>query len=289
MLFRSPAILIQQEQIEGFLQDLYEVLTTGKLTRVCRGVVSSVPLSPTFGSGDLNRRVDIGKQGELFFKAPGLMRAFSSIGILEGEESLEKTLSFLQGAGELSIGEIIHATLLEKLGVKEEELASHKKMVKSLAKTQGERGSLTTHLSGKKMHVIEEMLEKERKAKAAFKALTDHPLLKAWEFTLASFAEVKMEFSKWNFYSSLGFHQDEEGGIGEVIYKALDGKLSEVNEKVEEYHEEYIVAHEQLRATEALLKRAGSEAEIRRLKAEFDSRLYHMRSCQERKIGRAHV
>ena len=279
----APAILIQQGQIEGFLIDLYELLTTGKLKRVSQGIESIVPLSPTFGAGDLNRRVDVGKQSPLFFKGPGLIRAFASIGFIEDGEDLEGLLSFLKEEGDLTIGEIIHKVLLHKLGITEDDIIAHRKMAKSLAQTQGAQGSFSAHLSTSQMYAVEEMLEKSRKAKASFKSLTDHPLLKAWEFTIASFAEVKMEFSRWNLYSSLGLHQDEEGGIGEVIYRALETKLSASNEKIEEYHEEYIVAHEQLRASEALLKRASTESEIRRLKGEFDSRLYHMRSCQDRR------
>jgi hypothetical protein len=42
----------------------------------------------------------------------------------------------------------------------------------------------------------------------------DGDLLKGWEFTLASFAEAKTEFSSWNLFSSLGLQPEESGGLG---------------------------------------------------------------------------
>ena len=133
---------------------------------------------------------------------------------------------------------------------------------------------------------VEQLIEKAARtktaeAKAAFKAAADNPLLKAWEFTLASFSEIKMEFSRWNLYSSLGFHPQESGGLGQKIYTYLEKKLEENNEKLQRYQQEYQIAFDQLKATEILLKGASSETEARRLGAEYQSRLYHMQICLE--------
>src|SRR5258708_14991992 len=70
----------------------------------------------------------------------------------------------------------------------------------------------------KKMALYVHFREKEEEARAAFKGLVDNALLKAWEFTLASFSEIKMEFSRWNLHTSLGLHHAEEGGVGKIIY-----------------------------------------------------------------------
>jgi hypothetical protein len=69
--------------------------------------------------------------------------------------------------------------------------------------------------------------------------LNANTLLKSWEYTLASFSEVKMEFSRWNLYTSLGLHPAEKGGIGELLYKKLEKKLQEVNEKTSKFYLEY--------------------------------------------------
>lgn len=158
----APAILIQREQTSLFLDDLYQLLSTGKLKRTFGGVEYAVPLSPNAGLGK-----------------------------------------------------------------------------------------------------------------------ADNALLKCWEFTLASYSEIKMEFSRWNLYQSLGLAPEELGGIGQVIYQKIDEKIKEFNEKIEEYQKQYEVAFDEARAAETLLKRASSEAEARRLQAEYQARAYHLRSCQE--------
>ena len=139
---------------------------------------------------------------------------------------------------------------------------------------------MQTHLlipyRGQEM-TVEELIYKAVKTKtaeslAAFRSTADNPLLKAWEFTLASFSEIKMEFSRWNLYSSLGFHPQESGGLGQRIYTYLEKKLEESNEKLQHYQEEYQIAFDQLKGTEILLKGASSEIEARRLGAEHQSR-----------------
>jgi hypothetical protein len=110
---------------------------------------------------------------------------------------------------------------------------------------------------------------------------SDCALLKAWEFTLAAFSEVKMEFSRWNLYLSLGLHPEEKGGIGEVLYQALDAKLAWANRKTEEHQMDLQRAVDQLRTSEALLRQASTESEMRRFKAECQTRYYHMQSCEE--------
>ncbi len=159
----APAILIQEEQLDRFLLDLYDLLTTGRLRRIFGGKEYSVPLSLSWGrkeSGDL-------------------------------------------------------------------------------------------------------------------------ALLKAWEYTLASYSEIKMEFSRWNLYVSLGLHPEEKGGLGQVLYRLIDEKLQSANEKLQEYAEEYNVAVDQVRSVESLLRRAETESEARRLKAEYQARYYHMQACRD--------
>lgn len=109
----------------------------------------------------------------------------------------------------------------------------------------------------------------------------EHPLLKAWEFTLASFCDVKTEFSKWNLSKSLGLDPRQEGGIGQVVYRLLDEGLQKANRKAEELHQEALSAFESLKALERAARQISSESEARRFKSEEQARLHHMRSCEE--------
>ena len=285
----APAILIHSDQIERFLEDLAELLSTGKLKRTFGGVEFSVPLSPSSGVGDLRKGIVLQDQRGKIWCSPGLMAAFVAAGILDPADSLQRRIAiqeellrpFLDQNMPISIEQAIHQILLVVNDVTEDDLIYAKRTELALAKQSKFTGGVSEEGSSKRMENSQKMILKEQEALAAFKGMCDHPLLKAWEFTLASFSEVKMEFSRWNLYSSLGLNAEEVGGIGEVIYLHLQGKLDESNEKLQKCQTEYELAYDQLRGTEHLLKQAATEAEIRRLQAEFQSRLYHMQSCQD--------
>ena len=244
----APAILLLDEQIQQVLNDLYELLTTGKLKRIFGGIEFSAPMSLTSGSGDLKKNLQEVALDATIWLSPGLMKAFESCGLINPAEGLEAKTAALKT--------LILPHLYKQGPIAIEELIRHVLASSSL-------------------------LFREKEAQAAFKGLVDNALLKAWEFTLASFSEVKMEFSKWNLYSSLGLHPQEEQGIGSVIYKDLEAKLEVNNEKIQRYQIDYEIAFDQVRATEVLLKQASSESQMRRLQAEHQARLYHMHACLE--------
>ena len=202
----APAILIQEEQIDRFLLDLYDLLTTGRLRRVFGGKEYSVPLSLSWGRGDLYKKVD--------------------------DHPIKESPN-LQGV------------------------------------------PLRVHPN---MTLAEAIPESSQ---ARFKGFVDHALLKAWEFTLASYSEIKMEFSRWNLYVSLGLHPSEQGGVGQVLYRLIDEKLQEANKKVQHYGEEYNAAVDQTRMVESMLRRAETESEVRRLKAEYQARYFHLQACRD--------
>ncbi|MBS0626852.1 MAG: hypothetical protein JSS09_01425, partial [Verrucomicrobia bacterium] len=280
----APAILIGSEQIEHLLFDLHELLSTGKLKKTFAGIEYSVPLSPTSGAADLYRTIDCSNKDLSFVETPGLIAAFTAAGLIEEKASLKEKIQKLkeitpQQDKKISVLDLLHTTLLHHFSIEEKDLSSYEKIETSLVKSQGFGGSLTGHLPRQKMQAVQQFLEKIKKAKSAFKATTDHPLLKSWEFTLASFSEGKTDFSQWNLYFSLGFHPEEPGGIGEAIYLILQKQFEISQKKMQDYQAEYEIAFDALRATESLLKRASTESDITRLKAEFNSRLHHMQTC----------
>jgi hypothetical protein len=285
----APAMIIQKEQVPLFLDDLYQLLSTGKLKRTFGGTEYAIPLSPNIGIGDLKRNL-IAKGSKV--KAgycPGLIAAMQVAGAivtnLPIEELGEKVQELIQahalGKNQLTAADLIRQVLLEKLLLTEEEIErsrgleiAHSKSAKMIIGGADTRGS-------RKLEQIGVFKQKEKEARAAFNGMCDNALLKCWEFTLASFSEVKMEFSRWNLYTSLGLSPEEHGGIGEVIYRKIDEKIKELNKKIEEYQKQYEIAFDQVRATEVLLRNAASESDARRLQAEYQSRAYHMRTCLE--------
>lgn len=147
-------------------------------------------------------------------------------------------------------------------------------------------GALRLGLYGNKqetfLSVIERIFPEDKRswAKGVFIASSDHLLLRVWEYTIASFVDVKAEFSGWNFYTSLGLNTEEEGGIGEQIQLHLQRHLDGINEKIRAYQREYEAAFDELKMVEALMRNVTSEAEGRRRKAEHIARLHHFRSCE---------
>ncbi len=115
-----------------------------------------------------------------------------------------------------------------------------------------------------------------------------HPLVKAWEFTLASFSEAHKEFSRWNLYIALGLDVHVVGGVGEAIFQCLEEMLEESNAQVENYQKEYVFSWDRVKSSEALMRRAQTESEARRLYAEHQSHVYHLHMSQEMRDN-AHV
>ncbi|MCB1082108.1 MAG: hypothetical protein KDK63_03070, partial [Chlamydiia bacterium] len=109
----------------------------------------------------------------------------------------------------------------------------------------------------------------------------DHPLLRAWEYTIASYADYKVTFSRWNLYQSLGLDPKKGGGIGAFIYKKLQEKLEDTNKQVEKLHDEYVRAIDEARVSQALLRQADSPDRMRMRKAELEVRAHHADVCKD--------
>lgn len=254
----APAILIQSEQPLVFFEDFYQLLSTGKLRRVVEGVEYALPLSPSTGVGDLRKPLSAEP-------SPAVHAALQvcEVGAVPQNASLRTPESLIQAA------------LLHKWGLVEQDLEGYAR--EQLRARDAYR--MGAGISLKKIQRIEGFKADEEKALETFKAYSENPLLKAWEFTLASFSEVKMEFSKWNFYTSLGFAPEEQGGIGAVLLREVQSKLDQLNASIQKYQRDYESAFAEARAAEFLLRTASSEVMARRLNAEYQSKAYHMRVC----------
>jgi hypothetical protein len=283
----APAKLIQSEQIPLLLDDLYQLLSTGKLKRTFGGVEYAIPLSPSTGMGDLKKNLLTDPINAGF--SPGLIAALEAAALIDPTLPLEEKgqavqswiRKFSSGRSLLTVEDLIHETLIKKFSISEEELKRGKSLEISQVKSAKLSFSLPDSNVARKLEHISSFHQKEKECREAFKNVCDNALLKAWEFTIASFSEVKMEFSRWNLYSSLGLAAEETGGIGAVIYQIIDEKITQFNQKLQEYQTHYETAFDQVRAIEAMLRNASSESEARRLRAEYQSRSYHMRSCLE--------
>jgi hypothetical protein len=263
----APAILVHNEQPHQFLHDVSEMLSTGQLKRVFGGNEYSVPLSPTWGKGDLKKPVLIQrtKEGLLpqIWRSPGLIKALEVVGIKLDENLVAKVFGGNQPFFITDAEKTIKLILQHQLKISAKDLKEEENRPKPLPLMA------PVVEATNRFKVFYDKLEL---ACNAFKALSENALLKAWEFTIASFAETKQEFTRWNLYSSLGLKPEEKGGIGYCIYLVLQGRLERYNEKVRALQSEYEQLYAQLKMLEGRMRRASTEDEIKWLKVEYQSR-----------------
>lgn len=282
----APAIIVQSEQPELFLKDMAELLNTGRLKRTFGGIEYTVPLSPSWGAGDLKKKIPL-YLGEVLedsgvWLSPGLIAAFEAAELIDpelhnGEIFAASKKLVIDALSELrqpfvliSAEEIIRIVLLHHLKLTEKDLLDYQNKPKEMLQT-----SLVMHVPSKetqkssKSAAYNSFINKFAAACSAFKGIADNALLKAWEFSLASFAETKAQFTRWNLYSSLGLNANDTGGIGPTLYAIVKEKVEEANRKVHDLQYEYEAAFHQLKTMEARMKSVQSESEAQWLKSDY--------------------
>lgn len=286
----APAIMIQQEQSLRMLEDFSQLFARGRLVRTVEGVESVVPLSLSWGVGDLFRPFPLGKLGVDPLKtlsfAPGLHRAFEGAGILKKGLSREERA---RGCEELLKRSHCESLVHDSFGYSTPEqilkivLLHHFKMTERDVK--GYQEKVTTPIAGEVLIQRAPLLEAKsspqqylkayKAAKEAFKGVTDNALLKAWEFTLASFAETKADFAKWNIYISLGINPEEPFSIASTLYEKITHEVEKINEDLKQYQSHYDHVFAQIKSLEGRIQRA-SESEIEWLRGEYQIRRQEM-------------
>ncbi len=292
----APAIIVQAEQPHQFFKDLIEILGTGRLRRTFGGVEYSVPLSMSWGSGDLKRPFWL-PRGEAFEAAelwlsPGLLAAMEAMGFIdpEAERAVKdaKLKEILQAYVVeypddspqvlTSSEEVLTRVLLKELKITEKDLKEYENRPRGMVHS----GLLMqTPIGGGKGDACASFHTLLAQGSTAFKLLADNALLKAWEFTLASFAETKAQFTRWNLYSSLGLGQEEKGGIGACLYQIFRQKLEEANKKVADFQFEYEQAFAVLKTMESRVRSVSSEKEAQWLKAEYQAKRNEFYTLEE--------
>jgi uncharacterized coiled-coil protein SlyX len=297
----APAIILHDEQPLVFLRDIDILLSTGRLQRVFNGIEYSAPLSISWGAGDLRRpclvrRHSSAEENPLWL-SPGLVEALTAVDILEARQPLKarnmmlrklmtRLLKGWQGDSPyfyITAEAIIRRLLLNHLQLTEQDLADYenrsRSMIQSALLVQSPQAA---SMSGGRGELCARYYLYLQLAETAFKQLTENALLKSWEFTLASFAETKPTFSRWNFYASLGLNADDAGGIGPTIYRAVQEKLVELNQQVHMHQEHYDQIYGQVRYLEVRL-RTAQEQEAPWLRSELNSMLVEFRSVQQQR------
>ncbi|HEV7736842.1 MAG TPA: hypothetical protein VGO47_05635, partial [Chlamydiales bacterium] len=264
----APAILIQQNQPLQLLQDLFDLLTFGSLRRIISGQEYSVPLCPSIEQFDLTRPLT-GFSANLLSIAPGLRAAFGAAGFSLARENLQTFIEQTEDAKtpkELIESILLRLHQIQREDVLEEEGLKSLEMNPLLAKQSAiyyqKPSERATKVSQWKKAVV--------KALAAYQALGDCALLRAWEATVASFSDVKLDVAKWNLYVSLGLHPDFPGGIGAFAFNLINTKLATFNQQIASLQ----VEHEHL-------SQIAYNAEKRGLSGEFSHAMVRANSIRQ--------
>ncbi len=304
----APAIVVHDEQPELMLTDINELLSTGRLKRTFSGIEYSVPLSNSWGVGDLKKPFYLSSPmphqiGEIWH-SPSLLAALESAGALSGPESnKEKALRIkklifdlfkleenkynvlLSTPEEVMSRILLHFNALTDKDIRDfvnrPAVMSGQGMLPGMSPVVILAGNALSKVKKSKAEACAYFLKQMADAKKTFKIMGDNALLKAWEFSLASFAETKSDFARWNLYSSLGLRHDEPGGIGEGLYAIIKRKMEECNQQVHELQAEYEQVYAQLKYAEGRLKQASSEKEAHWLRSEYQVRANEFRTLEE--------
>lgn len=293
----APGIIVHGEQPEMFLKDILSLMTTGRLKRTFGGIEYAVPLSVSWGAGDLKKPVLI-PLGEAYedskiWLSPGLENAFESIGLLDIEAPVADKQAKVKKLIEevlidvgsqyyiwISAEDIIRKVLFKNLGITEKDILEYENRPKAMVHS-GLMMQVTNTAGKGKGELCAIFLNQFKVACNAFKALADNALLKSWEFSLASFAETKAQFTRWNLYSSLGFGANEVGGIGACLYDIIKLKLDEANHRVTEFQYEYEQVYNQLKTMEARMRSVTSERDGQWLKMEYQTKRNEFYTLEE--------
>jgi hypothetical protein len=290
----APSIMLHDEQPLQFLEDLKQLIATGQLKRIFGGVEYSVPFSPSWGVGDLRKSIPVpridGDRGIAIWNSPGMISALEEGGLIpSGIDYVEK---------EARSKKLVLETISERFPPDSHPIATPEEILRwifmreqkltdadiedleSRPRHIGVAGILVARsIKGGKEARFDRYKELYQRAQEGFKSIAENPLLKSWEFSIASFAETKMTFSRWNLYASLGFDPNERGGLGECLLNFIKERLDQANERVHDLQNHYEMLYVQVRGLEARIARAETKADIAYLRADYELRSFDLRSA----------
>lgn len=255
----APAILIQRGNPVRFFKDMYDLLSIGQMKRTVAGKEYAVPLSFSAPKGDLL------KVTPFVGEAPGVRAALGAVGVeLKGQK-----------IGLESVETVFRTILLDHVGLTEEDLADeeHLSRIQMSPLVARQTGIYYAPMSerGKK---VAEWKKKFAKACLTFQTFTECSLLRAWEYTIASFCDVKTEFARWNLYIGLGMHPDHKGGVGAFLYEQISERLQKCNGEINSLNSEYEREVGAMQAIDAMIAGGVSGARVSQLKSELAA--HHM-------------
>lgn len=232
----QSAIFVQREKSERFLRELKFLTERDYLPSISDGIEYQIPFCPSGGAGELfTPFLFWEKDFYELAKAPGLLAALAAISledkIVELLEPIAKEVA-LHPFETWNADRLLTRMLQHHFHVKDEEIERFKE--------QEERKNIALSLAGGSFTAKRgDFFDALEKAKEAFISLSENYLLRSWEYTLASFAEIKGDVATWNLFHSLGMDSRQKGGIGAAIKSALENYLQGIQGQITHYDLDY--------------------------------------------------
>lgn len=99
------------------------------------------------------------------------------------------------------------------------------------------------------------------------RGMTLCPLLKAWEYTLASMSDIKLDFFHWNSFHALGLDPKAQGGLGAFLIGRTEERGEKLQEQIEELNQYIHTSEQHLNSIGIRAKNATNEADFMHLKS----------------------
>lgn len=288
------AILIHQEHPERFLKDIEALLSTGRMTRTIGAQEITVPMNLSGCIGELFKPIPIldlyPHPLTTLALSPGLQRAFQAtqiISIHNATEELEKCLSHeyliqtLQHSEDtITANQIIESTLQHHYQVSQDH-------IQQLLHTEGlyTQEILSTTTEQKVRHY----LSAYETAKHAFISETQNPLLKSWEYTLASLSDVNSSLALEHILIALGWKSEEPESFPHIILNFIQNAIQETQKDSEKYEHAYNEAQSQLLYVESRMRNPLNDQDNKiliadhiRIRQELNQHLQEWNTAQEK-------
>lgn len=296
----TVAILIHREYPLLFIRDLEELLFSGKLTRVIGDREIVVPINLSSSLGELFKQFRIldlyPNPVELLSSSLGLQNAFLAAHLISPFESPQQRIQellaqecwlkpFQQFDTTITAHDIIQKTLLHHFQV------SHD-LVRSVLLQGGlhkDQAVLTTgHNQPSEIQRVYLYLEAYELAKAAFVSTTQNPLLKSWEYTLATLADASHSSTADHIRIALGWHR-EPHSFSSTVHRFVEETISQAQEETQKCERTYQEAQVQLQYVESRMRNPINEQDSKilamdhiRFRQELNQALYDWDQAQEK-------
>lgn len=299
----APAILIHQEYPHRFLKDLEDLLSSGKLTRIIGSREVTIPINLSGCIGELFKRIRIldlhPDPIQTLSSPPGLQKAFEAAGVLHSLEAPQIQVQKL----------LAHEYLLKKLSQEHDTISAHEILQSTLLNlyqlsettvkaTLCKEGMFSKNPALFLSQDPRELSQNQRvygylfaykQARRAFIHDTQNPLLKSWEYSLATLADANSSSTLNHIRISLGWNSNDSYSIATQMKQFIEQEIESLRSVVSKCEQTYQEARSQLDYIENRLKNPLNTQDSQiltmdhiRFRQELNKALYDWDAAQEK-------